>query len=244
VIDLVISTHPDADHINGLKRLMEQTTGRKLMIHRPRLHVANVSDFSNIEAVDDLIKLATQPGIPIVEPFQGAQEFDGQLTVLGPTEEYYIALVKQHLEEEATGKGADRRSQADRAFALARRVLDNVLSWMPMETLDDEDEISPRNDSSAIVLLEVDGRRLLFTGDAGITALGRAADYYEYVHLGSFNGYPLSFFQAPHHGSKHNLGPTILNRILGQRGQPYGDLISFISSAKTGATDVPVGTCS
>jgi hypothetical protein len=64
-------------------------------------------------------------------------------------------------------------------------------------------------------------------------ALERAADYYEYIHLGPFSSYPLSFFQAPHHGSKHNVGRTILNRMLGQRGQPYQDLCGFISSAKT-----------
>jgi beta-lactamase superfamily II metal-dependent hydrolase len=234
IINLVVSTHPDADHINGLKRLIEQTTVCKLMIHRPRRHITSVSQFSNIEAVDNLLKLANQRDIPVVEPFEGAQEFGGQLTILGPTEEYYTELVKQHLEEEASGKAGDRRqAHGTKAISLASRALDKVLSWMPVETLTDEGETGPRNDSSAIALLEVDGRRLLFTGDAGMPALERAADYYEYIHLGPFSSYPLSFFQAPHHGSKHNVGRTILNRMLGQRGQPYQDLCGFISSAKT-----------
>lgn len=234
VIDLVVSTHPDADHINGLKTLIEQTTVRKLMIHRPRLHVPNVSQFSNIEAVDDLLKLANQRDIPIVEPFEGIQDFGGQLTILGPTEEYYTELVKQHLEEEATGKAAERRrSHGTKSMSFAQRALDKVLSWMPVETLSDDGETGPRNNSSVIALLEVDGQRLLFTGDAGIPALERAADYYEYIHLGAFSSYPLSFFQASHHGSKHNVGPAILNRILGPRGNPYQELTSFISSAKT-----------
>lgn len=233
VIDLMISTHPDADHLNGLKTLLEQTTVRKLMIHRPRLHVPNVSQFSNIEAVDDLLKLANQRDIPIVEPFEGVQEFGGQLTILGPTEAYYTELVKQHLEEERTGEAAARRRSHGRKGALLARGLDKILSWMPMETLPDDGETGPRNNSSAIALLEVDDRRLLFTGDAGIPALGGAADYYEHTHRGAFSSYPLNFFQGPHHGSKHNVGQTILNRILGSQGNPYQDLASIISSAKT-----------
>lgn len=232
VIDLVISTHPDADHINGLKTLIEQTTVRKLMIHRPRLHVPNVSQFSNIDVVDDLLKLANQRDIPIIEPFEGVQEFGGQLTILGPAEAYYTELVKQHLEEERTGKAAARRqSHGTKALSLARRTLDRVLSWMPVETLTDEGETGPRNNSSAITLLQVDGQRLLLTGDAGMPALERAANYYECI-LGAFSSYPLSFFQAPHHGSKRNVGPTVLNRMLGPRGTPYQQLTGFISSAK------------
>jgi len=233
VIDLVISTHPDADHINGLKTLLEQPTARKLMIHRPRLHVPNVSQFSNIEAVDDLLKLAKQRDIPIIEPFEGVQDFGGQLTILGPTEAYYTELVKQHLEEERTGEAAARRRDHGTKGTSLARTLDKILSWMPVETLPDDGETGPRNNSSVIALLEVDGRRLLFTGDAGIPALERAADYYEYTHRGAFSSYPLNFFQGPHHGSKRNVGPTILNRILGPRGYPYQELASFISSAKT-----------
>ncbi|MCA1607055.1 MAG: hypothetical protein LC775_16655, partial [Acidobacteria bacterium] len=218
IIDLVISTHPDADHLNGLKTLLEQTTVWRLMIHRPRLHVPNVSQFSNIEAVDNLLKLAKQRNIPIIEPFEGVQEFGGQLTILGPTEAYYSELVKQHLEEERTGEAAARRRSHGRKGALLARGLDRILSWMPVETLPDDGETGPRNNSSVIALLKVDRQHLLFTGDAGIPALERAADYYEYIHLGAFSSYPLNFFQGPHHGSKHNVGPTILNRILGPRG--------------------------
>jgi len=235
VIDLVVSTHPDADHINGLKTLVEQADVQKLMVHRPRFHVGNASQFSNIEAVDDLVKLANQHGIPLVEPFEGVQEFGGQLTVLGPTEAYYTELVKQHLEEERTGKAAERRQAhgAKRMSFFARRTLDKVLSWMPVETLTDEGETGPRNDSSAVILLEVDARRLLFTGDAGIPAIERAADYYEDSHVGPFSSYPLTFFQVPHHGGKRNLGPSLLDLVLGPCGQEYQEVSAFISSAKS-----------
>jgi beta-lactamase superfamily II metal-dependent hydrolase len=60
------------------------------------------------------------------------------------------------------------------------------------------------------VLLTVDGYKLLFTGDAGIPALTAAADYAASLNIGLDD---LRFMQVPHHGSKHNVGKTILNRI-------------------------------
>lgn len=35
VVDLVVSTHPDADHINGLRTLLGDMEVRQLMIHQP-----------------------------------------------------------------------------------------------------------------------------------------------------------------------------------------------------------------
>lgn len=230
-VDLVVSTHPDADHINGIATLFEEVRVNRLMIHRPRNHFNNLSNFSNIEAVDNVISAAKRQNTLIVEPFQGVQDFDGQFTVLSPTETYYIDLIKQHLEEERTGIGAIRRRRPSKAGATLRRSLDKFLSLMPGETLDDEGDTGPRNNSSVVALLTVDGRRLMFTGDAGIPALELAAEYYEQA-IGTFESYSLDFFQAPHHGSKRNVGPTILNRILGSRGYGYNELSSFISSAK------------
>ncbi len=60
VVDIVISTHPDADHINGLERVLTNMNVRELLIHNPHNHVANVADFENIEAVDKLLDVASQ----------------------------------------------------------------------------------------------------------------------------------------------------------------------------------------
>ncbi len=56
-VDLVISTHPDADHINGLTPVLEGLDVGELFIHLPRLHRTDVSDWS-AEAVDDLVRVA------------------------------------------------------------------------------------------------------------------------------------------------------------------------------------------
>ena len=83
----------------------------------------------------------------------------------------------------------------------------------------------------------IDGRYLLFTGDAGITALTYAADHLDAIK----NGANLRFIQIPHHGSRRNVGPTILNRLIGRPvGQDEKRTISAIAStAKKGEPKHP-----
>ncbi|WP_183164540.1 ComEC/Rec2 family competence protein [Arthrobacter oryzae] len=229
-VDLVISTHPDADHLNGLKTVIESLDVGELMIHQPRLHAVNVRDFSNLEALDDLIAAARVRGVIVSEPFAGATRFDGQLTILGPSQLYYETLLDDYLAHSA-GITAAAPSVGKSIFAAAKDLLARALSHFPIETLSDDVRTSERNSTSVITLIRSQDRRLLFTGDAGIEALELAAHEYERL-VGPFSTYPLDFFQAPHHGSRRNLGPSVLDRILGPKGAPFGTTTSFISSAK------------
>jgi beta-lactamase superfamily II metal-dependent hydrolase len=228
VVDLVISTHPDADHLNGLSTLIEKVQAKELLIHQPRLHTRDVSDFSNLEALDSLISLAESRGVKITEPFTGLSRFGGQVSVLGPTEYYYEELLEQHLKEERSGLSHASKSSFGTAL---RDLLSKTLSYLPIETLGNDGETSPRNNTSVITLLREGSDRLMFTGDAGISSLEEACNEYEST-VGEFSINPLSFFQAPHHGSRRNLGPDILDRILGERGNSYSGVTAFISSAK------------
>jgi beta-lactamase superfamily II metal-dependent hydrolase len=230
-VDLVISTHPDADHLNGLREVIETLDVGELMIHQPRLHAANVRDFSNLEALDGLIAAAKERGVAVSEPFAGTTRFEGQLTILGPSQLYYESLLDNYLAKLTAGTTAATPPVSKSIFAAAKDLLERALSHFPLETLSDDGETSERNSTSVITLVRSDDRRLLFTGDAGIEALDLAANEYERI-VGPFSAYPLNFFQAPHHGSRHNLGPSVLDRILGPKGAPYGTSTSFISSAK------------
>jgi len=228
-VDLVISTHPDADHLNGLATVLEECTVGELLVHQPRLHTRDVSEFSNLEALDELLKIASARGVAVTEPFAGLTRFNGQLEILGPTEGYYVDLLGQQLAPAAPTSAA-----ASIARSISG-VLNKVLSLLPVETLTNDGETSPRNNSSVITLVRVGGRRLLFTGDAGITALDAAADRYEET-VGAFISWPLHLMQAPHHGSRRNLGPAILDRILGRAGASYSPTCSAaISSALASA---------
>lgn len=232
-VDLIISTHPDADHLNGLAEVVERLTVAELLLHQPRLHLANASDFSNIEAIDRLLKVASEQGVQVTEPFTGLSRFGGQLTVLGPTEAYYEQMITQHIAEVRSGLAASAMVRKSLAHALASKaydLLERTISFLPMETLGEDGVTGPRNNTSVITLLQIDGERLLFTGDAGIPALSTAWDEYE-RRLGSSAASPLDFFQAPHHGSRRNLSPSLLNRIFGEPGEQFFEPVSFISSA-------------
>lgn len=234
-VDIVISTHPDADHINGLATVIDKLGVGQLLIHRPHDHAVNFTDYSNIEVIDALIGLAEEKDIEVVEPFTGFSAFAESVRVLGPTVNYYEALLQEDLaktlEEKAALSASATTPWQNRLVAKAADLLDRAISYLPVETLSDDGQTSPRNSTSVITLLTVDGRRLLLSGDAGIESLNRACEYYERI-VGEFGDFPLEFFQAPHHGSKRNLGPTVLNRLLGKPGDAFGTPTAFISSAK------------
>ena len=82
--------------------------------------------------------------------------------------------------------------------------------------------------------LVVEDRRLLFTGDAGVTALSHAADRLDI----SPQEAELKFIQIPHHGSRRNVGPTILNRLVGEP-LPEGQKRNISATASTAKNGEP-----
>lgn len=235
-VDLVISTHPDNDHLSGLTVVLEELAVGELLIHRPHLHTKHFKDYSNIEVIDAVIALAEKNDVTVTEPFTGLTRFNGAIRVLGPTQSFYEELLEEDL-----GGGAESVAKSILAMAADRLresafgvksadLLSRVLTALPYETLSEDGETSPRNRSSVITLLDVDGYSM-FTGDAGIDSLVYAAEQYE-AHVGSFAENPLRFFQAPHHGSHRNLAPSLLDRIFGKKGDTFSASTSFISSAK------------
>lgn len=201
LLDLVVSTHPDADHINGLRDLLRKAKVGRLWMHLPWRHASSDAKGlrlkRSLDAAHDLEQIATSKGIPIQEPFSGMtlDKCGGVLRVAGPSQRYYEELLLDFRESPRDTSGRQLRAAE---------------SWS-CETLDDKGETTAENNSSAILTLQFGGRRLLLTGDAGIPALNRAADDLE--QLGWFQ--PLDFVQVPHHGSRRNVGPTVLDRVLG-----------------------------
>ncbi|MBT8165020.1 MAG: MBL fold metallo-hydrolase [Acidimicrobiia bacterium] len=239
-IDLVVSTHPDADHINGLRTVVAELSVGELWLHIPDQHSPELAVLrrngwasgiqlretlrKDLSAAAELEQIARDRGIPIVEPFSGVSHGSqhGQLLVVGPSEEYYEELLPQFTQ--FTGRSL---------VAKAREALANLVpETMWIETLTDEGETSPENNSSTILLLQVAGRSLLLTGDAGMPALHAAADR---LDSAGFDWSSVRFIQMPHHGSKRNVGPTILDRYLGPKGQGEKHKTAFASTGP-GAT--------
>ncbi len=94
------------------------------------------------------------------------------------------------------------------------------------------------DNSSVILVVLIDGRGLLFTGDAGIPALTHTADYMDACGI---RREWIKLIQVPHHGSHQNVGPTILNRLLGPI-QPLDipTKVAYVSAAPDGEPEHPV----
>jgi beta-lactamase superfamily II metal-dependent hydrolase len=135
---------------------------------------------------------------------------DGSAIVLGPNRAYYQLLVSQFRDTPTASFSVPAILQ--KAVASANEAVEWVAEKMDMqyESLDDSGVTSHENNSSVILLLTIDGKKLLLTSDAGMPALTAAANYAASRNIALHD---LSFMQVPHHGSKHNVGKTILNRI-------------------------------
>lgn len=241
-VNFVFSTHPDSDHASGLTVILEQLKVDALLMHLPWNHAADIRHMLEkaystgrlenalvraLSNVDELESLAKKKGIPIYEPFSDSVTFnDGALRILGPTKEYYQSLLPDFRETpEAKDKGP---SPIAKAMTAIGETFARVSEAFGKETLDDTGETSAENNSSVILHLAHEGRSALFTGDAGIPALTKAADLADSIGL---NLSSLDFLDVPHHGSRRNVGPTILNRIKAQS--------AFISVCKKGAPKHP-----
>lgn len=250
-VDLVISTHPDQDHISGLSVVLEELEVGELWMHKPWDHSKSVANYISkgiagalsekqqlsFTAARDLYQLAVEKGVHVQEPFTGLSTADGLIRVLGPDREYYEEL----FEEMADAAKAAERS----VYESVVQTLAKALKWFK-ETWDKEgleepsqNDVSPRNNSSAIILAQLDDTVFLFTADAGVAGLERAV-----TPFGPQLGGSLKYVQVPHHGSKRNVGPGILDFLLGaalpedRKGEKTG-IVAFISAAKSGAPKHP-----
>ncbi|MBG6192021.1 glyoxylase-like metal-dependent hydrolase (beta-lactamase superfamily II) [Arthrobacter sp. CAN_A212] len=92
-IDLMVCTHPDDDHINGLFGVFEELEVTKLVIHQPSSHGYPTDDVK-AGKVDELIDLARSHGTEVITAaYTGLSFFSGALVVAGPTEEFYEELL-------------------------------------------------------------------------------------------------------------------------------------------------------
>lgn len=258
VVNFVICTHPDQDHASGLAVVMDELIVQRLIMHLPWNYVDLI-----FEAVDDarvtkeslrerlaqghrhafdLYQRAVDQQIPIYDAFADSGDTGIPcLTIAGPSLEYYLSqLVNFRSITEVTQDG--EKSALDGLLTTGRDVFNRVVESLNEETLVEPlpDATSPENNTSVISFFDFEGKRVLLTGDAGVPALEHAADRIERLGhpLGSF-----SFLQAPHHGSKRNVGPAILDRLIGPPAfgvsEPSPTFTSFISAAPDGEPKHP-----
>ncbi len=225
-VNLVVSTHPDSDHSSGLEVVLDELEVHCLWLHRPWNHTDDISRMfqdgrvtdnsvreklrRSLENARSLEQIAYRKGIPILEPFTGLSDNSNKINVVGPTESYYESLLPNF-------RGTQNPKQESifgSFYKSAQEIIHKIAESWNIETLDDSGDVTAENSSSVILLINIEGDYLFFTGDAGIEALTNAVDILEQNKLDLTK---ISFIQIPHHGSKRNVGPTLLNRMIGNK---------------------------
>jgi beta-lactamase superfamily II metal-dependent hydrolase len=232
----IVLTHSDLDHASGLREILRNIPVSNLWLHIPWLLAAEARHLfkqknwteeglreairKEYDVIYEIVDLAIYAGCNVSYPFQG--DTVGPFLVLSPSRYAYVHLLPQF----------DRTPDPDQSqlealnmwigkSSIVTQLLDKALAraqkWIPeswdLERLKDGGITSASNETSVILYGDFgSSRRVLLTGDAGVNALRWAADYGEASQL-PFRSF--SFVQMPHHGSRRNVGPAILNRILG-----------------------------
>jgi len=253
-VNAVICTHSDADHASGLTEVLENCKVESLLMHTPWTHFADLDNYLTDEAIStDKLKrhfkksldsaraletLAKQKGIQIYEPFSGPAASNDHFSILGPSKKFYEGLLQSfRCAPESFAKPPE----------VVRKVVDAVkeavAKWIEekwhIETLAEpnENDCSAENNSSVILLFKDGSDKFLFTSDAGVPALTEAANFATGIGIDLKT---VNALQVPHHGSKHNVGPTILDQILGPRtAQPQLTKSGIVSVSKGGEPKHP-----
>jgi hypothetical protein len=154
--------------------------------------------------LDWFLALVDHYQIPRREPFYPLQV--GPVRVLGPSVEYYRTLLPDFRDLEAyiLREAEIEYFSSIRTFrnSLLREIFESVEDTSPCPVVDQNNECSAENDSSAVIEINVDGRYYLFTADAGVAAFDdiRARGELNRVH----------WLDVPHHGSRRNLTSDII----------------------------------
>jgi beta-lactamase superfamily II metal-dependent hydrolase len=222
----VLNTHPDGDHSSGLTEVLEHLDVKNLWMHRPWAYAAGLLDqFRDprftagglearireaLDAAHELEKLAAAKRIPIYEPFQGSRI--GPFLVLSPEKGWYLRDLVSNF-----SRTPDAKRPVEGLLSPLFRAAGEAVSWvvetLNFETLDESGETSAQNESSVVLYGNFGGQGVLLTGDAGRLALTRAILY---AHSLGISLRALNCIQIPHHGSRRNVSPSVLNEIMGQ----------------------------
>lgn len=243
VVNDVISTHPDSDHASGLRKVLEELPVERLWIHGLWKHSAEMLPYfddgrwteegltkailAEYPIIAELIELADDTGTEVLEPFAGEQI--GPFKVLSPTKWAYLRLVPQFRKTPAPNQDLLKQENmwlgevlkqsifAKITEAVAAKVAEWIDESWSVELLKEGGVTAAENETSTVLWGDFGSSKVLLTADAGINALWWSCDYAEQCSISIQSA---ELVQVPHHGSRRNVSPTVLDRILGPKTAP------------------------
>lgn len=230
-IDMVFCSHPHLDHASGLKSILQNYSVRYLVMNRPWLYLDELYEKvkdgritkeslertlrEKYKVVDDLETLAgKQKNCKIIPGLTQSCLFP-TMSIVSPTCEFYI----QSLVDSTKTPAMDSATESKSAQSFAQNAFRALGKWL--KAIWGEDDIregettSAENESSIVLRVHPeDNEPFLLLGDVGCKGLTAAMDFADK------NSIPLdkcNFVQVPHHGGRHNVSPSVLDRLIGHK---------------------------
>lgn len=245
-IDHVVLTHTDRDHVNGLKKVLENFTVGTLWMNRPWIYadelIKRFTTYTSVErlrsrlrslyaAAAELEELAIAKNIPIADPLQGTRI--GAFAVLAPSRARYLDLIADS--ERTPEVVTESISKAFFDFvADAAKAAANLTKAAWGREYFPAAGTSEENEMSVVQYADIAQKKILLTGDVGRDGLTEAADYLNLLGV-ALPG--ISFFQVPHHGGRHNVSTPVLDRWLGPRLPAIPASTTFIAVCSSAKAD-------
>lgn len=224
-IDLVVLSHPDLDHVSGLVEMAkdDEVEIGMIMMHRPWKELSpswfrdgRITKNSLKDRLGDAFEKAKELADETLNISQtklevGTYTFnEASITILGPTSKFYKTCIAncEKTPQQANNVENLPQSQGGKGAIAFEPYVKGKIKW------DDSESTSPINESSLIFLFEYEGTKVLFTGDVGKEGLSKAI---KYAHDNNIKLNDCSIIKMPHHGSRKNVNPAIMDAFVGSR---------------------------
>lgn len=221
-IDYLFCSHSHDDHIGGVVHLIENCDVKRIFFNAPwdcidelynRITDRRKTRISldrrlreEYSGLDSIEKLATAREIPRFNSFVGSTELPEVVSVLSPTKDFYI-------EQTCRANEDIFNTQRKSGLASSSMMLPKVRESWDTDLLREDVSTSAENETSLVLDLDFENERVLLTGDAGPLALSKAIENSEYKLVSDIKD--VMVYQIPHHGSRHNVTPSVLDRLVG-----------------------------
>lgn len=218
-IDLAVCTHPDSDHKGGFFELLNdpEMTFKEFWLNTPDdviteelyhkvypkgnwlTHCRECYSHPTDELSPNLVSLALKMcPKKVYKAYKGKCHSQIPISVVGPTEDFYIPLAWDILKDNKRAKDNDESRYED--YGLLSAI--EAKSSIDNETDDD----SPTNAGSIILLFEPGNYgKFLLMGDSNRAAISDA--------ISNNSNLSNAVIKVPHHGSKHNMTSGLIDEL-------------------------------
>lgn len=210
VIDLIVLTHVDGDHIGGLLHLFNQDFATSDFIKQVWFNskhplevgvvVAPTLDITYTQG-NKLTRLLSKKRIPTHARVASATSTETinelcEIRILGPSKDALDDMLKEW--------------PSDQSLDVAAGRVDHLDDWNALRVIDYYPDKSRKNKSSIVVLIHCleTNKKALFTGDSVPE---------EILKFTCENPEFVDFVKLPHHGSKNNINCDLIKKFPSNR---------------------------